>query len=1246
MEPSEQLACVVGKHGCGKSVLAATVSDTFAKRKDRPTFFFSFSGVEAGAQVPERMVCNILWQLLETLEDSQSCAIMKELMVKGSPLMAELWGALRKAVGLARKPICCIVDGIDECKYTDKSPITLIKELLESDSKLRGLLIGRPHILESVDKIEQTIQMSPEVTQPEIETFLRREIERSDLFKARELRQHVFNSIIEGADGMFLWAKLMINDLQRSTSKHEVRERLKKLPRGLAQAYRHLLLQLINELDEFELQLAQTILSLPSVSYRRLTLNEVCYGCALKRKAGSDEHEEQPLSDYLLSNPSQSISRVCRGLIVIDNGAISLIHFSAKEYLTRPESDWASEDDRKIKAFRIDVAESNSTLGCLCIDYMQNTEYKFSLDELNRDMDFSDSYPFLDYACRYLTHHFSQSSVHSKHTSNKISRFIESPKCMTWVELYACLSNSEHSTGQELDSLAQFATWFEPEKQHETIRTSTEPSSSRLADRESERDKRGRQTKPWDMVFRAFGFVPQLGTPDAEVKTPSDLFSNVDRRGPKLMNLLRQGGSLSTSWQIRCVQSVMYSKVLLARSDLGQLILSKSSRLSPYVLTMAGVRHRIDGNDREALETFKAALVKLEHQDNLLKSYLLFQTGEVYRVLKQTEEALEYATRAEPGIQKYFGCKHEYTLGLWKRIGGLYLDLKDYDHAFTWTQKALDGLHASLGQEHMYAMEATFNLGLIYEFRNELDLAANFMGQAKKLYYKVNGENDGMTMDATYRLGMIYYVKKDDKNALRLLKISYQLHRRAYGEQDWAAVDSAYHVGAIYYHDHSDKEAAKWYRIAFNAGAAACKYSDVEHTALRMTKICMRERLYTEAASWAKQTIDLCVGFTGLRDNIEALDAGWYTSLIHFRLGRYEEALKWTAWVLQGYSARATRKGLCNEATLALTHQKGVLCLELGRYQEAIRWLEKAYDSQAPTCKDWHDCSLPNDLDISWSHELIGDQERALAWAERVYQRYRTTEGHRPFALMRHLLMMIGSYGNPCLLNSKQASRADALEELMILHETNGAVLICTKRFMVTIRAKIRSALKTCRSRRRERHRKNMVPLRPRRIEKKKTKCCVEDDLTNRGRTIVLYCDYGDDNVDCCIRGCGIHYRCNPYIGIDNKRPLDDDDSDDDCSDEDDGGVRCNIGNNSSDEDYNDEDDDYINSSDFENDDNDRTSINDHSTTNKQTATLKTWYGSAKHTTAQIRPFQMKALLADELSPPKPCHWVRERAEE
>lgn len=800
---SDRLVCIVGKHGCGKSVLAATISNTLSKRDDQHTLFFSFSGVEAGSQNPERLVRSILWQLLDTLEDSHSCSIMKELMAKGSPLMSELWEALQKAAKLIKKQIVCIIDGIDECKYTEKSPIKLTVELLQSHPHIRALLVARPHVLNSVESVENVIQMAAETIRPEIEAFLNSEIDKSELLKSGEVRQLVFDNIIQGAEGMFLWAKLMLGDLQRSNSRHEVRERLRKLPRGLAETYRHLLLQLVDELDGFELRLAQTIISLSSVSYRRFTLEEIRYACALKAKAATSNSEDHALQEYLLSKPAQSIGKVCRGLIAIDDGAISLTHFSAKEFLTRPEAEWVCQDDIRIEGFRVDLDQSNASLGCLCIDYIQCSDFSDHLHEFDGENEQDEKHPFLDYACKYLTHHFCQSTSHSKYTGSKVSNFIRSPKYVAWLDLYACMSNSEQSIAHELDSLAQFTTWVSGASSDEETNSSAITSKPHQSEHSLGLADAEEQVKPWNMIIEAFvGLGLHRSSTSGDIRSSSDSASGLQQAGTadtrEVINALTKEGKLSSRWHVRLSHSLMTSALPLSKSDLFKLIMQKANRISPYVLVSAGIRHLIEGNVEESIEVLEAGLLKLQGQDNLLRSFALFLMGSAYQSLGQYEKALQYATDSEPGIRKYCGSQHTHTMRLSRDISYLYLMNGDARAALLWAKKSFDGLRAIFGEEHHETLLAMNILRETYNSLGEYPTAQEWTERARRTSAIIHGESDSLTLNLTYELGKTCYRNGYNKNALQWLRNVYQEYKLGdEPDRQWAS-KSAYEIARVY----------------------------------------------------------------------------------------------------------------------------------------------------------------------------------------------------------------------------------------------------------------------------------------------------------------------------------------------------------------------------------------------------------------------------------------------------------------
>lgn len=82
------------------------------------------------------------------------------------------------------------------------------------------------------------IELTPALLSRDLEAFIRCEISKSSILSIPDLREQIYTSLRENADGMFLWVKLMVDELQRSSSKFEVATRLRNLPVGLEETYR------------------------------------------------------------------------------------------------------------------------------------------------------------------------------------------------------------------------------------------------------------------------------------------------------------------------------------------------------------------------------------------------------------------------------------------------------------------------------------------------------------------------------------------------------------------------------------------------------------------------------------------------------------------------------------------------------------------------------------------------------------------------------------------------------------------------------------------------------------------------------------------------------------------------------------------------------------------------------------------------------------------------------------------------
>ena len=293
---SDRLLCIYGTHGCGKSVLASSIVKDL-KSKQQQTLFFSFSGTDGKRQALDSLVRTILWQLLEETTDQQCSEIMNDLMLRGSFTTAGLLNAFERTVKLMTGSIYCVIDGVDECidEYDDptRGLVKHVLDLLNSLANFHVILLGRPYALQAAIRATSLkIEMNSVLIKQDIRTFIYAKIESSPNLRIPELQDFVFKALQEKSDGIFLWIKLMIDDLRKSATQFEVMERLRNLPRGLERAYRLLFLRLVEKLDNLELIRARKVLALTIASCRALRVDELRYAYALDSRSGStfEEH--------------------------------------------------------------------------------------------------------------------------------------------------------------------------------------------------------------------------------------------------------------------------------------------------------------------------------------------------------------------------------------------------------------------------------------------------------------------------------------------------------------------------------------------------------------------------------------------------------------------------------------------------------------------------------------------------------------------------------------------------------------------------------------------------------------------------------------------------------------------------------------------------------------------------------------------------------------------------------------------
>ncbi len=727
---SDRILCIVGKAGCGKTFVAGSILEKMASDPDRGTLSFSFFAGETALRTTNTLVRSLLWQALLTLDDGQRNNIVNNLIDDEKTLEDDLWSALTRAISLSKQQVVCVIDGIDECRDPVSDLFKRVLDFQVACPQISSLLFGQRHILEAVESPMNSLTITPDLVKADIDLFVRTHIQKSQLLNDDEIRQTVFTRITEGADGMFLWAQLMLDDLERSNSKHELIQRLHTLPYGLEATYNVLLERLLAELDEGELGLASAVLRLLTVACRRLTLDEISVAYALSLVSNLATGTPPSFTDCLLVDPVRSVTKVCRALVNIEDSRVALVHLSFKEYLTRPLNKWIEKDGMHLTRFRTDTIASHSWLASLCLDYLGLMD--FNVDLADPSWEFANSGKHLDYSVKHFVYHSSTSGVIDPIILSRLPLFLQSSAGTKWLELLSCSSLSASASGSEFQDFVQLIPHFETRAQSPGVR---DDFAHLLKQERTRRVRKFGATHPQTLQFDdiyhlLFTVVPALNATIPEEgnggisgtaieETPVRGHSQVDIAGlaaaanwerpflnpQQLIDALQQDLRMSPLWHVRCLTALAQPRMLLSRVGdpldlLLKLLLRHASKVSAWLLLAVVVFYHWLGKYKEAIEIEEVGVGKLEDRPLWLRYWLMHHLALSHWELGHRDLAISISTGAATGMNDLVGEHHESARLMGEFLAFQLCDAERYHEALIWILRVVKSRQRIHGNNH------------------------------------------------------------------------------------------------------------------------------------------------------------------------------------------------------------------------------------------------------------------------------------------------------------------------------------------------------------------------------------------------------------------------------------------------------------------------------------------------------------------------------------------------------------------
>lgn len=360
-----------------------------------------------------------------------------------------------------------VLDGLDECE----DPDTIIRYLSEaiSDTKFNLIVFSRPNVASFRGLNHIQLEIDPRKTDADIAAFLLPQIEAlydDDLISEDVDNDIVLRCLVSGANGMFLWARLMMVYLRSSALTPSLRQKAimeARDPEKLDDMYFRILC-LISQKFREEQQLARQVFKWVAHAVRQLEPGELL--CAMQSPS-EDNTGSRDAVDRGEGDLQHTITMICGSLVELSCGKFRFVHKSVQDFFVVDYAEGFLPKKVAVlsKCFRLTKAEAHCELLIDCLSYMlfQAPASPLSGNMFQRacEQKVRSEFPFLYYtSCCWILHltgsilpgtrldtdtKCSWNNVFTRVTS-RLSIYIKTQLAlMSWLEsLYLFVSLDEH----------------------------------------------------------------------------------------------------------------------------------------------------------------------------------------------------------------------------------------------------------------------------------------------------------------------------------------------------------------------------------------------------------------------------------------------------------------------------------------------------------------------------------------------------------------------------------------------------------------------------------------------------------------------------------------------------------------------------------------------------------------------------------------------------------------------------------
>jgi hypothetical protein len=261
--PKPSVLRVLARPGGGKSTAAAFLISHLSELGSGATLYFFCKASDAEKRSASHILRSLLWQCLQYDSDLYSTMVLwyyqsgRSIADSKTDVAAMFDACVQKT---ALPEIFIVIDGLDECLDSMDLLLTLSSAMVASRCPLKLILLSRDVTLPELPLPQsRTIHLTTQKCQSSIESYVKERLREIKSLGEHRHDDQLAESISNAADGLWLVARLLLDELHHAPSLGEVRRQISGLPHGLRSLYSSILSAKDKTFSDVQLAMAQEL---------------------------------------------------------------------------------------------------------------------------------------------------------------------------------------------------------------------------------------------------------------------------------------------------------------------------------------------------------------------------------------------------------------------------------------------------------------------------------------------------------------------------------------------------------------------------------------------------------------------------------------------------------------------------------------------------------------------------------------------------------------------------------------------------------------------------------------------------------------------------------------------------------------------------------------------------------------------------------------------------------------------------